>query len=75
MTTPRQMLPHSVHNRAHGQLCCARKNIQQAMSLPTVTPEAKAALTVADKYLQLACEETYNRRLNPDGTIWERSGC
>lgn len=74
--TPRRsslhLMPHSQHNRLNGTLQCARKIVEAALASPTITPEAEQALASALLALDSACVETYNRRVNPDGSIWTR---
>ncbi len=60
------------HNRMHGTICCAKQQLMSALLSPSVTPEAERLLVTALSAVDAAEKEVYNRRLNPDGTIWER---
>lgn len=71
-SSSRHLMPHSRHNRLNGSLQCARKIVEGALASPTITPEAERALATALSALYAACTETYNRRVNPDGSIWTR---
>lgn len=60
------------HNRLGGGLELARRNVLTALHAPSITPEAEPHLVAALTALDAAIEELHNRRLNADGTIWER---